>query len=252
VELRARRHSRARALRRTGGATPLEGDDLATGAAKATAVREMFDRIAPRYDLVNRVMTLGVDLRWRRRAVRALALSPGALVLDVATGTGDLCEDLARAGQRPVGVDFSMGMLAARRTTAPVVQADALSLPVPDERADGLVCGFALRNLADLPAFFAECARVLRPGGRLVLLDAAEPQRRPARAVHRWYFGTVVPRLGSLLSDRDAYRYLPRSLAYLPPPADLLARLGDAGFVAVERRQLSWGAAQLLTGTRRP
>ena len=216
------------------------------------AVQEMFDRIAPRYDLVNRVMTLGLDTRWRRRAVRALELSPGALVLDVATGTGDLCEDLLRAGHRPVGVDFSMGMLAARRTSAPVAQADALALPVPDGRADGVVCGFALRNFSDLGAFLAECARALRPGGRLVALDAAEPRRRAARAVHRLYFGSVVPRIGSLLSDRDAYRYLPRSLAYLPPPEDMVSNLAGAGFVTAERRQLTWGAAQLLIGTRRP
>src|SRR3954454_19476171 len=126
----------------------------------------MFDTIAPRYDLVNRVMTFRLDTRWRRRAVRDLGLPAGSLVLDLAAGTGGLCGDLQAAGHRPVGMDLSFGMLAAARTTAPLAQADALRLPVPDERADGVTCGFALRNFVDLEAFLAEVGRVVRPGGR--------------------------------------------------------------------------------------
>jgi demethylmenaquinone methyltransferase / 2-methoxy-6-polyprenyl-1,4-benzoquinol methylase len=158
------------------GPAPLMPDAaLPTGEAKVRAVRGMFDAIAPRYDLVNRVMTFGLDRGWRRRAVRSLALAPGSVVVDLAAGTGDLCRDLQAAGHRPVGVDLSWGMLAAARTSAPLVQADVLRLPVPDGRADGATCGFALRNFVDLDAFLAELARVVRPGGRVAVLEVAEP-----------------------------------------------------------------------------
>src|SRR5436190_11740793 len=134
---------------------------------KVRAVRSTFDAIAPRYDLVNRVMTFRMDVGWRRKAVRSLELAAGSRVLDLACGTGDLCEDLAAGGYRAVGLDLSAGMLAHARTTAPLAQADVLRLPVPPASVDGAVCGFALRNFVELPAFFAELARVLRPGGRI-------------------------------------------------------------------------------------
>ena len=222
-----------------------EGDD------KVRAVRSMFDAIAPRYDLVNRVMTFRMDVGWRRAAVRSLQLAPGDVVLDVACGTGDLCRDVSAAGYRPVGLDLSWGMLAHARTSAPLAQADALCLPVAAGAADGAVCGFALRNLVALRPFFAELARALRPGGRIALLDVAQPPNPVLRAGHAVYFGKVVPRIGGLLSDRAAYRYLPRSVAYLPPPAEMLDDLRAAGFTAVERRLLSGGITQLITGTRR-
>ena len=223
---------------------------LPTGDAKARAVRSMFDTIAPRYDLVNRIMTFGLDVRWRRRCVDRLGLDPGALVLDLACGTGDFCRDLTRAGLRPVGVDLSWGMLAAARTDAPLVHADVLRLPIPDRRVDGITCGFALRNLIDLDRFFAELARVVRPGGRVALLEVAEPANRFVRSGHRIYFGRVVPVIGGLLSDRAAYRYLPRSVAYLPPIEQMLSRFAEAGFSGVDRELLPTGAAQLLTATR--
>lgn len=223
---------------------------LPQGEEKRQAIRSMFDAIAPRYDLVNRIMTVRMDVGWRRRAVRALALPPGSVVLDVACGTGDLCRDLAAAGHRPIGVDLSFGMLANARTTAPLVQADALRLPLPDAAVDGLTCGFALRNFVDLDGFLAEAARVVRPGGRIALLEVAEPERALLRWGHRLYFGSVVPRIGGLLSDADAYRYLPRSVAYLPPPEELLQRVRDAGFPGAQRRLLSAGISQLLCGTR--
>jgi demethylmenaquinone methyltransferase / 2-methoxy-6-polyprenyl-1,4-benzoquinol methylase len=225
-------------------------EELPTGEAKVKAVRGMFDAIAPRYDLVNRVMTFGLDRGWRRRAVAALALPPGSLVLDLAAGTGDLCRDLQTAGHRPVGVDLSWGMLAAARTTAPLVQADVTRLPVPDARADGATCGFALRNLADLDAFLAELARIVRPGGRVAVLEVSEPDSALLRWGHGVYFGKVVPRIGGLLSDRSAYRYLPRSAAYLPPPGELVRRFAGAGFPETTRRPLLAGAAQLLVATR--
>jgi demethylmenaquinone methyltransferase/2-methoxy-6-polyprenyl-1,4-benzoquinol methylase len=229
---------------------PHEQDALPQGEAKVRAVRQMFDTIAPRYDLVNRVMTFGLDVRWRKRSVRDLSLEPGAVVLDLACGTGDFCRELATEGLRPIGVDLSFGMLAAARTDAPLLQADILRLPFPDSAADGVTCGFALRNLVELPAFFAELARVLRPGGRIALLEVAAPRNPVLRAGHGVYFGKVVPRIGGLLSDPAAYRYLPKSVAYLPQPDAMLEQIRSAGFTAVRRDLLFPGAAQLLTATR--
>jgi demethylmenaquinone methyltransferase/2-methoxy-6-polyprenyl-1,4-benzoquinol methylase len=212
----------------------------------------MFDSIAPRYDMVNRIMTFGLDRRWRRAAVSALRLTPSAIVVDLACGTGDLCRDLATAGYLGVGVDVSRGMLEHARTGAPLVQADVMALPLPPASVDGAVSGFALRNLVALPPLFEELARVVRPGGRVALLDVATPEQPLLRAGHAAYFGHVVPRIGALLSDRDAYRYLPQSVAYLPPPSEMLAQLTGAGFDRVERRLLSGGVTQLISGTRRP
>jgi demethylmenaquinone methyltransferase/2-methoxy-6-polyprenyl-1,4-benzoquinol methylase len=227
-------------------------DTLPEGDEKAVAVRGMFDAIAPRYDLVNRIMTFRLDVRWRRVTVRSLALRPGSRVLDLACGTGDLCRELTGAGLAPVGVDLSFGMLAAARTTAPLVQGDALRLPVRDGSSDGVTCGFALRNLVSLPPFLAELARLVRPGGRIALLEVATPPNPVLRWGHAVYFGKVVPVIGGLVSDPAAYRYLPRSVAYLPEPDDLLAMIAAAGFGSVERRLLSGGIAQLLTATRSP
>ncbi len=224
---------------------------LPRGAEKAVAVRAMFDRIADRYDLLNRILTFGMDVGWRRRAVHALGLASGALVLDVACGTGDLCREMRSAGLRAVGVDFAFGMLRAARTDAPLVQADALALPVAAESVDGVTCGFALRNVVDIGRLFEEMARVVRPGGRVAILEVAEPHGALRRAGHALYFRRVVPAVGALLSDGDAYRYLPRSVSYLPGPTALLEMLEGAGFDAPRRASLSGGIAQLLVGTRR-
>jgi demethylmenaquinone methyltransferase/2-methoxy-6-polyprenyl-1,4-benzoquinol methylase len=230
--------------------TPRVEAPLPQGEEKARAVRGMFDSISSRYDLVNRVMTFGMDVGWRRRTVRELRLPGRALVLDLACGTGDLCRELLASGYRAVGMDFSYGMLAAARTTAPLVQADVLRLPVADAGADGVTCGFALRNLVSLPEFFSELGRVVRPGGRIALLDAAEPENRVLKLGHGVYFRNVVPLVGGALSERSAYRYLPRSLAYLPPGPEMLAMLRRAGFADAERLALSGGITQLLVGTR--
>lgn len=215
------------------------------------AVREMFDAIAPRYDLVNRIMTFRLDVRWRRTAVKRLALPSGSTVIDLAAGTGDLCIDLARAGLRPLAFDLSLGMLRADRSAAPRVQADILRLPLPDASVDGATCGFALRNLVELPAFFAELARVVRPGGRIALLDVGVPRNRLIRWGHGIYFGRVVPRIGAVLSDGAAYRYLPKSVSYLPAPEVMRRQLAEAGFSDALHAMLSGGLTQLLTGTRR-
>jgi demethylmenaquinone methyltransferase/2-methoxy-6-polyprenyl-1,4-benzoquinol methylase len=141
-------------------------------------------------------------------------------------------------------------MLAAARTDSPLVQGDVLRLPMPDASVDGATCGFALRNLVDLAPFFDELARVVRPGGRIGLLEVAEPSNPVLRWGHGLYFGKVVPRIGGLLSDADAYRYLPRSVAYLPEPLVLVSLLRAAGFGDARRIALSGGISQLLVGTR--
>jgi demethylmenaquinone methyltransferase / 2-methoxy-6-polyprenyl-1,4-benzoquinol methylase len=209
----------------------------------------MFDTIAPRYDLVNRVMTFGLDRGWRRSSVSSLLLPPGSKVLDLACGTGDLCRDLDAAGMAAVGVDLSMGMLACARTKAPLLQADALQLPFPGRSFDGVVSGFALRNFVALQPVLSELARVTRPGGRLALLDVSTPDNVLLRRGHALYFGQVVPRLGGLLSDRAAYAYLPKSVAYLPSNREMLDLIAAAGFNDVRRRLLSGGVTQLLTAT---
>jgi len=210
----------------------------------------MFDTIAPRYDLVNRILTFGMDVGWRRKTREALELRPGSTVLDLACGTGDFCVDLSRHGHRPIGVDLSFGMLAAARTGAPLVHGDLLQLPIADTSVDAAVCGFALRNLVELRPFFAELQRVVRPGGRVALLDVSQPDNPAMRWGHGIYFNNVVPRVGGLLSDRGAYAYLPKSVSYLPPTTELVTSLRRAGLIEVERRQLTGGISQLLTATR--
>jgi demethylmenaquinone methyltransferase/2-methoxy-6-polyprenyl-1,4-benzoquinol methylase len=261
-----------------GGSTGTPGGTpLPTGAEKVAAVDAMFDAIAPGYDVTNRVISLGLDVRWRRRTVRSLGLPAGSVVLDLACGTGDLCAELLRQGLTPVGVDRSAGMLAAaaRRFAAPgdpmsaksaalasgigFVRGDGLAVPCRSASLDGVVCGFALRNFAALPPVLAECARVLRPGGRMALLEVDAPAQPLLRFGHRIWFGKVVPFIGGLVAARSgapreraaaAYRYLPASVAYLPPSSELLALVSAAGFSAAERQPLSGGIAQLLTGTR--
>jgi demethylmenaquinone methyltransferase/2-methoxy-6-polyprenyl-1,4-benzoquinol methylase len=195
-------------------------------------------------------MTVGMDIGWRRRAIRELHLPAGSRVFDLACGTGDFCRELRRAGYLAVGFDFSFGMLSAARTDVPLVQADALRLPVDDASADGVTCGFALRNVVSLPDLFAELGRVVRRGGAIALLDASRPDNAVLRAGHAVYFERVVPMIGGLLSDRDAYAYLPKSMAYLPPPTEMLAMLRASGFPSARRLQLSGGVTQLLVGVR--
>lgn len=224
--------------------------DLPTGAAKTELVRSMFDAIAPRYDLVNRTMTFGLDVRWRRQSLRALGLPAGSRVLDLACGTGDFLRILGAGGYRAVGMDLSWGMLVANHTGRPLAQADGAALPVATASVDGITCGYALRNFTDLGAVFHELGRVVRPGGRISLLEVSEPDGGLLRTGHRIWFRHAVPSIGGLLSDRSAYRYLPRSTAYLPPVPELRSMLQAAGFSAVNRRPLSGGLSQLITATR--
>ena len=223
---------------------------LPQGEEKRLAVRRLFDTVSPRYDLVNRVMTFGMDVGWRRTAVASLRLPGRSLVADLACGTGDLCRELERRGYRAIGFDFSHGMLVNARTDLPLVEADIVWLPLADGSIDGVTCGFALRNVVSLEGFFAELGRVVRPGGRIALLDASEPDNRVMRAGHGIYFKRIVPMIGGALSDKAAYSYLPRSMAYLPPPSEMVSMLVGAGFSDAQRRQLSGGLTQLLVGTR--
>lgn len=225
-------------------------DALPSGEAKSRAVREMFDTIAPRYDRVNRIMTFRLDVRWRKRTVASLGLPTGSLVLDVASGTGDLCAELGRQGFNPISCDYSLGMLRADTSTAPRIQADALNQPLRSGSVDGATCGFALRNFVSLPRFFAELARVVRSNGRVALLDVSVPDNPLVRFGNGIYFGRVVPIIGGLLSDRAAYRYLPRSVSYLPSAEVLTSQLVQSGFRNVDHRQLSGGLTQLITATR--
>jgi demethylmenaquinone methyltransferase / 2-methoxy-6-polyprenyl-1,4-benzoquinol methylase len=227
-----------------------DSETLPQGEEKAVVVQSMFDAIAPRYDLVNRIMTFRLDVRWRKKAVRDLALPKGSRVLDLASGTGDLCIDLAKAGYTPLSMDLSFGMLSNDRSGAPRTQADILRLPLPDNSVDGIICGFALRNLVDLQTFFHECARVLRPGGRVSLLDVGIPHNPIIRFGNNIYFGKIVPRIGAILSNGPAYRYLPKSVSYLPDRTIMVNMLQTAGFPDATHQQLSGGLTQLMTGTR--
>jgi demethylmenaquinone methyltransferase/2-methoxy-6-polyprenyl-1,4-benzoquinol methylase len=223
---------------------------LPMGTEKTALVRAMFDTIAPRYDMVNRLMTFGLDIRWRRRSVRALGLPASATVLDLACGTGDFLRMLSQGSLAPIGMDLSWGMLAANGSGAPLAQCDGAALPMASSSIDGVTCGYALRNFTELGEVFGELGRVVRPGGRISLLEVAEPERALLRLGHGIWFRQVVPVMGGLLSDRAAYRYLPRSTAYLPPTAELRSMLQKAGFSTVNQRLLSGGLSQLITATR--
>ncbi|MFM9070011.1 MAG: ubiquinone/menaquinone biosynthesis methyltransferase [Acidimicrobiaceae bacterium] len=235
---------------KTGKRDKWDREDLPKGAEKVEAVREMFDAIAPRYDFVNRLMTFREDTRWRKKTVSALNLPKGSRVLDLASGTGDLCIELKQHGYQPISMDLSFGMLSADRSGVPRTQVDILKLPIPNMSVDGITCGFALRNLENLQKFFIELARVTRHGGRIALLDVSVPSNRIIRFGNSIYFGRIVPIIGGLFSNRAAYRYLPRSVAYLPEPDQLVAMLKQSGFDDVKHTQLSGGLTQLLVATR--
>lgn len=222
-------------------------------SARTASVRDMFDRIAARYDLMNSVVSLGMDAGWRRKAVASLQLSRGSVVLDIACGTGALSEELQRAGMMPVGVDIAEQMLrhsALRRADKALVIGDCLRLPVGDASAQGVICGFALRHFVQMKPLLSEAARVLVPHGRLVLLELDEPRPRLLRQCHRLYSRTFIPLAGRVLSEKSAYEYLPDSLAFLPDPEQLEADLSGTGFTDIARRSLNLGIAQVVSASR--
>ncbi len=227
---------------------------MTDSAERARGIQEMFSRISPQYDRMNRLMTAGLDGRWRRAAVAA-AEPRGADVLDIGCGTGDLSEEFRRAGARSVaGADFSAAMLARARDKAAGgdwLQADALRLPFGDGTFDAVASAFVLRNVVDLPAAFAEMARVLRPGGRIVALDITHPPPGPLGWLMRFGFEQGVTRLAGALSGQGrAYRYLPNSLEGYPPADDLSRLIEAAGAERVRYRRFGGGMVALHLGRK--
>jgi len=231
------------------------------GMPEKAAVRSMFDRIAPRYDLLNRLLSAGVDVRWRRQAVEFLALQGPVRVLDLATGTADLLIEVLQrdARRRGVGIDLSPGMLARglpklRRAgllaRASLSAGDAERLPLRSASFDAALIAFGIRNLSNPAAGLGELLRVLRPGGRLVVLEFAMPAG-PLGRLYRLYFTRVLPFIGGLVSgDRGAYAYLPASVQRFATPEELGGLMQRVGFVDVTRRKLTGGIAYLHLGLR--
>lgn len=213
----------------------------------------MFDRIAPVYDAMNRVMTAGLDRRWRRITLATVGVRTGDRVLDACCGTGDLAIGAGRRGARVTGLDFSSAMLErARRKDASIewVEGDALALPFDDDAFDVATVGFGVRNVADLDRGLAELRRVLRDGGRLGILEITTP-RGALAPFYRLWFDRAVPLLGRVLPGGSAYTYLPASVRRFPGPEELQAKLEHAGFSEVQYRLFAGGIVALHTGVAR-
>jgi demethylmenaquinone methyltransferase/2-methoxy-6-polyprenyl-1,4-benzoquinol methylase len=227
------------------------GTGYESGRLQADDVRGMFDRIAPVYDVMNRVMTAGLDRRWRKLAVKHVVW-PGDRVLDACCGTGDLALEAERRGGRVVGLDFSARMLErARRKSGTIewVQGDALALPFGEGEFDAATVGFGVRNLEDLEGGLRELFRVLRPGGRVAVLEITRP-RGILRPFFRLWFDVLVPLAGKVLPGGKAYTYLPASVRRFPGPEDLASLLEQAGFRDVGYRLLGGGSVALHTAER--
>jgi demethylmenaquinone methyltransferase/2-methoxy-6-polyprenyl-1,4-benzoquinol methylase len=223
-------------------------DQHRAGRLDPDAVRQMFDRIVPVYDVMNHVMTAGLDRRWRRLAAEA-AVERGDAVLDACCGTGDLAIACAQAGGRVTGLDFSERMLARAREKAPSIEwvrGDLLALPFPAESFDAATVGFGVRNVADLEAGVRELRRVLRPGGRLACLEITRPEGALSPFFRAWFDG-IVPLLGRVLPGGEAYTYLPASVRRFPGPRDLAALLAGAGFREIRWTMLGGGIVALHT-----
>jgi len=230
-----------------------------TGTLEEGQVRAMFDRIAGVYDRMNAVMTAGLDRRWRSRAADLAAVGPGDRVLDVATGTGDLALELARRvapGGEVVGSDFAEAMLerarekAAGRPDVHFEWGDALALDHPDDAFDAATVAFGARNFADLHRGLAQMARVVRAGGRVVVLEITTPQAPPLSWFYALWFDRIVPGLGRLAGDEDAYSYLPESVRTFPEPRDLAAKMDAAGLTAIRWLLLAGGIIAIHSGVK--
>jgi demethylmenaquinone methyltransferase/2-methoxy-6-polyprenyl-1,4-benzoquinol methylase len=227
----------------------------ASGTLPEEQVRAMFDRIAGVYDLVNSVMTAGLHHRWRERAADMAALAPGGRALDVATGTGDLALELSeRVGPsgEVIGSDFSERMLELARAKAPQIRfetANALDLPYDDDSFDAATVGFGARNFSDLPQGLREMTRVVRPGGRVVVLEITTPQRPPLSWFFRVWFDRVVPLIGRVAGDPDAYSYLPSSVRRFPDARGLGAAMTAVGLVDVRWLLTAGGIIAIHAGT---
>jgi len=228
----------------------------------ASQVNRMFDRIAGHYDAMNSVMTAGLHHRWRKRTAERARLREGDSALDVCCGTGDLAFELARhvgPTGTVVGCDFSRPMLELARaksvdrwaTSVRFEYADALELPYGDESFDAVTVGFGVRNLADLDRGLSEMARVLKPGGRMVILEITQPRRPPLSLFYSLWFDRIIPLLGALAGDRDAYTYLPESVRSFPSPHGLAERMDAAGLERILVTVLAGGIIAIHSGERR-
>ena len=223
-----------------------------SGTLPSEGVRSMFDRIAPVYDAMNRLMTAGLDQRWRREAAEAV-VKPGDRVLDACCGTGDLAIGAAAAGGRVTGIDFSEPMLERARAKAPEidwVKGDALALPVADGSFDAATVGFGVRNLSELDKGLRELRRVLRPGGRLAILEITRPRGLLA-PFYRLWFDVLIPAAGKVLPGGAAYTYLPASVRRFPDPQGLAELMDEAGFGEIRWRLFAGGIVALHTGVAR-
>ncbi len=224
-----------------------------SGTLEEGQVRAMFDRIAGPYDLMNSVMTAGLHHRWRERAADLARVGPGSRALDVATGTGDLAIELASRGADVVGSDFSEGMLDVARRKAPGLvweQGNALALPYPDASFDASTVGFGARNFSDLAQGLREMARVVRPGGRVVVLEITTPQKPPLSTFFSLWFDRIGPLIGKVAGDPDAYNYLPNSVKRFPEPAGLAAALQRAGLEQIRWILTAGGIIALHVGVK--
>ena len=222
----------------------------------------MFDAIAPRYDLLNHLLSAGLDRRWRARAIAEARPGPGSRVLDLCTGTADLAVAAAQSGTgiSVVGIDFAGEMLrlAARKTASlgldraiRLVRGDATSLPLPDASCDAATIGFGIRNVVDAPRALRELARVLRPGGRLAILEFGEPRIPGIKTMYAWYFRYLLPMVGRLVSrHRSAYSYLPASVTTFPSPSEFSRIIAASGFSQVRAVPLSFGIVYLYVAER--
>ena len=224
---------------------------------KAKFVRKMFDRISPRYDLMNRLMTLGQDMHWRRLAIDKANLHNGAMVLDIACGTGDLAGTaLKKQPRQVVAADFSLEMLRRGRARFDgearirFLGADGLLMPFGGSSFDAVLTGFSMRNVVDIDAFLREMTRVVRPGGRVVILEITPLKKSLLRPLFQFYFSRVVPFIGGILAkDREAYTYLPQSVEIFLRPEELAERMRAAGLQAVQYKLLSMSTVALHWGT---
>jgi len=225
-------------------------------------VRNMFETIAPRYDLLNRVLSLGIDRRWRSAAVRQLQIPPGGTVLDMATGTGDVALEIARQVHPSVtivGDDFTPGMLrlgrdkifrTSFRSRISLVTGSCEAIPHPDCSFDGVTIAFGIRNVVNRPLGLQEMLRVLKPGGRAVILEFSTPTNRLVRSLYYLYFRHLLPRIGGFLSRRSAYQYLPDSVLAFPDRPHFAAMMEEAGFRDLRWIDMTGGIVSIFVGTR--
>jgi demethylmenaquinone methyltransferase / 2-methoxy-6-polyprenyl-1,4-benzoquinol methylase len=229
---------------------------------KGRGIRSMFDAIAPRYDLLNRLLSFGIDRRWRTFAVRQLDIPEQGQVLDIATGTGDVALEIASQTSPTVsivGADFTQGMLVhglKKIAATPyagrikLVNAPCEELPYPDGSFDGVTIAFGIRNVVDRQAGLNEMCRVLRPGGRVVILEFSNPKNRLFRELYYFYFRKVLPWIGGLLSKRSAYQYLPDSVLEFPDQERFKQLMAEAGFCELHHHDMTGGIATVYVGVR--